>query len=90
MLLKKRGPSILYLNISIIFEAHKRYQNLSEEKEKRQKKACERYENFTEKEKEKQCNKNLSEEQEQKLVEYRRNNYLTHLRLSNFYRSWDN
>ena len=35
-------------------EAHKRYQNLSEEeKDKRQKKAQERYQNFTEEEKEK-------------------------------------
>ena len=55
------------------------YQNLSEkEKCKRRKKAQERYQNLTKEEKEKRCNKNLSEEQKQRLVEYRRNNYLTH------------
>ena len=45
-------------------EAHKRYQNLPEEKkDKRRKKASERYQNFTEEEKEKECNKNFPEEQ---------------------------
>ena len=34
-------------------EARERYQNLSEEKDKRQKKAWERYQNFTDEEKEK-------------------------------------
>ena len=53
-----------------------RHQNLLKEKEnKRQKTAGERYQNFTEEEK-KMCNKNLSEEQ--KLIKYRRNYYLTY------------
>ena len=60
-------------------DARERYQNLSEEeKYKRRKKARERYQNFTEEEKEKKRNKNLSEEQKNKLAEYRRNYYLTH------------
>ena len=63
-------------------ETCERYQNLSEEeKDKRQKKVRERYKKLTEKEKETRCNKNLSEEQKQKLVEYRRNDYLTLIRL---------
>ena len=45
---------------------------------KSEKKTQERYQNFTEEEKEKRLNKNLSEEQNQKLVEYRRYYYLTH------------
>ena len=46
-------------------------------KKTRQKKAQERYQNFTEKEKERH-NKNISEEQKKKLAEYRRNHYLIH------------
>ena len=47
-------------------------------KERLQNKVRERYRNLTEEVKEKTCNKNLSEEKKQKLVEYRRNYYLTH------------
>ena len=65
-------------------EACERYDNLSEEEKKTRKKAHERYQNFTKEEKEKKhhyyCerNKNLSEEQNQKVVEYIRNHYLAH------------
>ena len=62
-------------------EVRKRYRNLSEEeKDKSQKKAREKYQNLTEEEKEKRRNKNLSEEQKKKLVEYRGNYYLTHIK----------
>ena len=47
-------------------------------KERLQKEAHETYQNLSEEEKEKRCNKNLSEEQKQKLVECRRNYYLTY------------
>ena len=43
-----------------------------------QKEASKNYENLSEEEKSKKRNKNLSEEQKQKLVECRRNYYLTH------------
>ena len=46
-------------------------------KKKRAKKVGERYQNLTEEEKEKRHNKNLYEEQKQKLIESRRNYYLT-------------
>ena len=50
-----------------------------EERDKRRKKGRERYQNFTEREKGKMCNKNLSEEQTFCLLgAYRRNYYLTH------------
>ena len=64
-------------------EVREKYQNLSEEK-KGKKSPDKDIQNFTEKEKEKKCqyhrelNKNLSKEQKQKLVEYRRNYYITH------------
>ena len=59
-------------------EACERYQNRSEEeKGRRLQKVRKRYEHFTEEEKEKRHSKNLSEEQNQKLVEHRRNYYLT-------------
>ena len=57
----------------------KNSESLSEEEnDKRQKKARERYQNFTEEENKKRHNKNLSEEQKKKLAEYRRNYYLAH------------
>ena len=60
-------------------EALERYQNLSkEEKDKGQKQAHEIYQDLTEEEREKSRNKNLSEEQKQKLFKYRINYYLTH------------
>ena len=68
-------------------EAHKRYQNLSEEEKEKQKwkKARDRYKNISEEKiKEKvrhyhrNRNKNLSEEEKQKKVEYTRNCYLAH------------
>ena len=52
--------------------------------QKKKKRKGENYQNFTEEEKEKksqyhcECNKNLSEEQKQKLVEHMRNHYLPH------------
>ena len=46
-------------------------------KKKKAKKVGERYQNLTEEEKEKKHNKNLYEEQKQKLIESRRNYYLT-------------
>ena len=46
-------------------------------KKKKAKKVGERYQNLTEEEKEKRHNKNLYEEQKQKLIESRRNYYLT-------------
>ena len=49
-----------------------------EHKERLQKEALERYQNLSEEEKDKRQNKNLSEEQKQKLLEHRRNYYLTH------------
>ena len=65
-------------------EVGERYQNLSEEQKiKKWKNACERYQSFSE-EKENKCqyyrehNKNLSEDWKQRLVEYRRNYYITH------------
>ena len=48
------------------------------QKERLQKEARETYQNLSEEEKEKRCNKNPSEEQKQKLVECRRNYYLTY------------
>ena len=64
-------------------EARESYQNLSAgEKNKKWKKACERHQNFSEKEKEnngqyyREQNENLSEDQ--RLVEYRREYYITH------------
>ena len=45
-------------------------------KKKKAKKVGERYQNLTEEEKEKRHNKNLYEEQKQKLIESRRNYYL--------------
>ena len=45
-------------------------------KKKKAKKVGERYQNLTEEEKEKKHNKNLYEEQKQKLIESRRNYYL--------------
>ena len=51
---------------------------------KNTKKSSKRYQCFTEEEKERNCqyyrerNKNLSEDQKQKLIECRRNNYLAH------------
>ena len=45
-------------------------------KKKKAKKIGERYQNLTEEEKEKKHNKNLYEEQKQKLIESRRNYYL--------------
>ena len=60
-------------------KVRERYQRLSEEeKYKRQKNAPEKYQKFTKEEKEKWRYKNLSEEQKQELIEYRRNYYLTH------------
>ena len=56
---------------------------LLKKKNKRQKKARERYQNFNEEKKEKnleyhrECNKNISEEQKMKLIEYRRKYYIT-------------
>ena len=47
------------------------------QRERLRKEACERYQNRSEEEKEKRHSKNLSEEQNQKLVEHRRNYYLT-------------
>ena len=53
-------------------------------RKKRPKKAGERYQSFTEEEKEKKrqyyCkrNKNLSKKQKRKLIEYRRNYYIRH------------
>ena len=53
-------------------ETRERYQNLSEEeKDKKRKYVWEIYQNFTEEEKEKR-----RQELKQKLLEYRRNNYL--------------
>ena len=58
--------------------------SLKKEKTKGKKNVRERYQNYTEEEKEKKphyyCerSKTLSEEQKQKLVEYRRNYCLTH------------
>ena len=46
-------------------------------KKKKAKKVGERHQNLTEEEKEKKHNKNLYEEQKQKLIESRRNYYLT-------------
>ena len=46
-------------------------------KKKKAKKVGERYQNLTEEEKEKKHNKNLYEKQKQKLIESRRNYYLT-------------
>ena len=52
---------------------------LRKKKTKGEKRPGKDNQNFTEEEKEKRCNKNhLSEEQKQKLDEYRRNYYLTH------------
>ena len=51
-------------------EACKRYQNLSEEKEKSQKNAWERYQNFTEEKTEKRCL--YYQEHKQKMPEYRK------------------
>ena len=55
---------------------------LKKVKRKKQKKARERYQTFTEKEKKAsvywECNKTFSKEQKQKLVEYRKNYYITH------------
>ena len=48
------------------------------QKERLQKEARKRYESPTEEEKEKKCNRKLSEVQKQKLVEYRGNYHLTH------------
>ena len=74
-------------------DAHERYQNLSEEEKckerkkpkkqtNKQKKKCERCQNFTEEEKKRQyyreSNENLFDDQKQKLIEYRRNYYLAH------------
>ena len=68
-------------------EAHEKYRNLPNEKTKtkrKQKKVQGRYQNFTEEDKEKKCqyycdsSKILSREQKQKLVEYRRNYYISH------------
>ena len=58
----------------------------SEKKQKNKqtskKKKCERCQNFTEEEKERQyyreSNENLFDDQKQKLIEYRRNYYLAH------------
>ena len=49
-------------------------------KKKKAKKVGERYQNLTEEEKEKKHNKNLYEEQKQKLIESRRNYYLTDIK----------
>ena len=58
-------------------KAEEGYQNLcEEEKDKRRKRARERYQNFTAKEKEKTCQYN--QERKNKLLNYRRNYYLTH------------
>ena len=64
-------------------ETHEKYQNLSEEaKNKRWKKVWDRYQNLSEEGKEKkrlhECNKNLSEGQKQKQVEFMRNYYSAH------------
>ena len=47
-------------------------------KERLQKEAPEKYQNLTKEEKDERCNKNLSEENKQKQVQYRRIYYLTH------------
>ena len=52
------------------------YYNIFLEKDKRQKKAWERYQNLIEEGK--RHNKNPSKVQKQNLVEYRKNYYLTH------------
>lgn len=64
-------------------EAGERYQNLYEkQRDQRRKKACERCDHFSEEDKEKSCqyynacNKNLFEDQKQRLVEYRGNCYI--------------
>ena len=58
-------------------KAEEGYQNIcEEEKDKRRKRARERYQNFTAKEKEKTCQ--YHQERENKLLNYRRNYYLTH------------
>ena len=49
---------------------------LKKKKTKGKKKTRGRYQNFTKEEKEKSSDKNLSEEQKQKVTEYRRNYYL--------------
>ena len=55
---------------------------LKKVKQKKRKKTLERYQTFTEKEKKAsvywKCNKIFSKEQKQKLVEYRKNYYITH------------
>ena len=53
-------------------------------KERLQKEARENRQNLSEEEKEKRCNKKLSEEKKQKLVDYRRNYYETHKIKNNF------
>ena len=55
----------------------KEFEIFLKNKKKRAKKVGERYQNLTEEEKEKRHNKNLYEEQKQKLIESRRNYYLT-------------
>ena len=59
-------------------EARVRYQNLSEEEKNKRQKSPKKDMKILLKKKKKSCNKNLSEEQKQGLVEYRRNYYLTH------------
>ena len=49
-------------------EVSERYQNRSEEENKRRRKTREKYQNFIDKEKEKRHNKKLFEEQKQKNV----------------------
>ena len=63
---------------------NKCYQNHKENIEKRQKKTRDRYQSFSEEEKEekcqyhRQCNKNLSKEEKEKKVEFMRNYNLAH------------
>ena len=63
---------------------NKCYQNHKENIEKRQEKTWDRYQSFSEEQKEEKCqyhrqrNKNLSKEEKEKKVEFMRNYYLAH------------
>ena len=84
----RRDFDNFFLYIKMISNYYQKYKKRlreeASEKNKRWKKVREKYQNFTEGEKEKKCqyhgepNKNLSEEQKKKLVEYRTNYYITY------------
>ena len=65
-------------------ETHKRYQNISAEEKEKNEKNPKKISKFYWRRREKkrryhrECNKNFSEEQKQKIVDYRRNYYIRH------------